>query len=226
MTFQRPTLKRPMVALSASALLLITACTDPARFDPNAPDVNQTRTGAILGGITGAIAGVGASGSGDQFKGAIIGAAVGAGAGALIGQRLDQQEADLRASLGNNQVRINNTGEQLIVTLPQDILFAVNSSDVRPDLRRDLGVLASNLQAYPNSQVRIIGHTDNTGTAAFNIGLSQRRAEAVSNVMIQNGVSASRIRSIGRGEDAPVANNLTPEGRAQNRRVELIITPN
>ncbi|MEO0356951.1 MAG: OmpA family protein [Pseudomonadota bacterium] len=214
------------VAVSASALLFLTACTDPSRFDPTAPDENQTRTGAIVGGITGAIAGIATSGDEDRLKGAIIGGAIGAGAGAAIGNQLDRQEADLRASLGNNQVDIVNTGSSLVVTMPQDILFPVDSATLRPDLTRDLGTVAGNLMAYPNSTVQIVGHTDNTGSAAYNQGLSQRRAEAVSQVLINNGVPAGRLQSIGRGEDAPVANNLTAEGRAQNRRVEIIISPN
>ncbi len=220
------TFARPMVAVSASALLFVAACTDPSRFDPNAPDVNQTRSGAIVGGITGAIAGIATSSSDDRLKGAVIGAAVGAGAGAAIGNQLDKQEADLRASLGNNNVDIVNTGSALIVTMPQDILFPVDSAVLRPDLRRDLGTVAANLQAYPSSTVQVIGHTDNTGSASYNLGLSQRRAEAVTQVLINNGVPAGRLQAIGRGEDAPKATNLTAEGRAQNRRVEIIISPN
>lgn len=220
------TYKKTITAVSASAILLVTACTDPARFDPNAPDQNRTQQGAIAGGIAGAIAGIATSSREDRLKGAILGGAIGAGGGALIGQRLDQQEADLRRDLGNDQVRIVNTGQELIVTMPQDILFPIDSATVRSDLRRDLGTLAGNLSAYPNTTVQIVGHTDNTGTASHNQNLSQRRAEAVANVLISNGVSASRLRSIGRGENAPIATNLTEEGRAQNRRVDIIITPN
>lgn len=211
--------------LAVSALALVSACATPQNFDPNSPDVNQTQAGTIIGGMVGAIAGMAVSSDDDRTKGAILGAAIGAGAGSLIGQRLDQQEADLRAQMGNNSVQIENTGSELIVTMPQDILFAVDSASLRPDLQRDLRTVASNLIAYPDSIVQIVGHTDNTGDAAYNQGLSQRRAESVASVLIQNGVTPGRIRSFGRGESAPIATNLTPEGRRQNRRVEIIIQP-
>lgn len=211
--------------LAVSTLALVSACATPQNFDPNSPDVNQTQAGTIIGGMVGAITGMAVSSDSDRTKGAILGAAIGAGAGNLIGQRLDQQEADLRAQMGNSAVQIENTGSELIVTMPQDILFAVDSASLRPDLQRDLRTVASNLIAYPDTIVQVVGHTDNTGSAAYNQGLSQRRAESVASVLIQNGVSAGRIRSFGRGESAPVANNLTPEGRRQNRRVEIIIQP-
>jgi outer membrane protein OmpA-like peptidoglycan-associated protein len=93
-------------------------------------------------------------------------------------------------------------------------------------LRNDLSTLASSINSYPDTTVNVIGHADNTGGAAFNQDLSTRRAQSVSSVLVQSGVSSNRVRAIGRGEDAPIASNLTPEGRAQNRRVEITITPN
>ena len=119
-----------------------------------------------------------------------------------------------------------NTGDRLIVTMPQDILFDVDSSAVRPGLRTDLATLAASLNQYPNTTVDVIGHTDNTGSAGYNQNLSQRRAQEVTAILQSNGVASNRLRSIGRGEDAPIASNLTAEGRAQNRRVEIIIRPN
>jgi outer membrane protein OmpA-like peptidoglycan-associated protein len=122
-------------------------------------------------------------------------------------------------------VQIVNTGRELIVTMPQDILFDVDSTFVQPSLRSDLRALATNLQQYPNSSVAVIGHTDNTGTAAYNQDLSSRRANAVANILIDAGVSAGRVRAIGRGEDEPIASNLSAAGRQQNRRVEIVIRP-
>ena len=145
--------------------------------------------------------------------------------GAGIGTLLDRQEAELRESLGSNATIVNN-GNQLIVTLPQDILFATGDATLSGALRGDLTALASSINRYPDTTVNVIGHADNTGGAAFNQDLSARRAQAVSSVLIQSGVSPNRIRSIGRGEDAPIASNLNAEGRAQNRRVEITITPN
>ena len=215
---------RTPLLIAAAALLGLGACTDPAMLgsDPNNPNRNRDQ-GVLIG------AGVGAALGqifGGDTKATIGGAVAGAVAGGVIGNQLDQQEADLRSSLGNDQVQITNTGDRLIVTLPQDILFATNSFAVRPDLQRDLRVVAGNLQAYPNSTIQIIGHTDNTGDATFNQTLSEDRANAVADVLLDSGVPFSRISTLGRGEDAPVASNLSPEGRAQNRRVEIVILPN
>ncbi|MEM6374057.1 MAG: OmpA family protein, partial [Pseudomonadota bacterium] len=95
-----------------------------------------------------------------------------------------------------------------------------------PALQNDLGALASNLQAYPESTVQILGHTDSDGDASYNQDLSERRASAVTDILIGGGVAPGRLVAIGRGETQPVASNLTPEGKAQNRRVDIVILPN
>jgi len=209
------------IGLTLGATLLLSACTDPEYAGIDRTNTKQgAAIGAAVGGIFGAIV------SDNKAGGAVRGAAIGAGVGALVGNDLDKQEADLRRDLGNNDVQITNTGDRLIVTLPQDILFATDSSSVRSDLQRDLRSIAGNLLAYPNSTIQILGHTDNVGDASYNQGLSLRRAEAVADVLLDAGVPFGRIDAIGRGEDQPVASNLTPEGRAQNRRVEIVILPN
>ena len=115
-------------------------------------------------------------------------------AGNAIGQTLDEQAADLRRDLNNNQVNVTNTGSELIVTMPQDILFALDSAAVRSDLRRDLGVVAGNITGLSkNSTISIEGHTDNTGTANYNRILSQRRANAVADILVNNGVPPARF---------------------------------
>ncbi len=187
-------------------------------------DSNAAR-GALIGAASGAILGGGVSSDGDRKKGRVIGAVIGGTVGGLVGQRLDQQEAALRSDLGDDRISIQNTGQELIVTMPQDILFNIDSTALRADLQRDLAALAGNLREFPNSRVDVVGHTDSTGDAAYNLGLSNRRAEAVQAVLVQNGVPAWRIRAVGRGETQPVASNQTANGRAQNRRVEIIITP-
>jgi len=212
-------------ALAGSALLILSGCVTPESAANSKPGDNTT-AGTIMGGLIGAIAGMEMSSKGDQKKGAIVGAIVGAAAGNAIGQSLDEQAADLRRDLNNNQVNVTNTGSELIVTMPQDILFALDSAAVRSDLRRDLGVVAGNLQAYPNSTISIEGHTDNTGTANYNRILSQRRANAVADILVNNGVPPARLYAVGRGENEPVASNLSVTGRAQNRRVEIVIRPN
>ena len=210
--------------LVVSVLLLASGCVTPESATNSKPGDNTT-AGTVMGGLIGAIAGMELSSDGDRNKGAIIGAIVGAGAGNMIGRDLDRQATALRQDLNNDQVGITNTGSELIVTMPQDILFALDSASVRSGLRRDLRVVANNLQAYPNSMIKILGHTDNTGSASYNETLSQRRADAVANILINNGVQPVRLQALGRGEDDPIENNLTAEGRAQNRRVEIIIRP-
>jgi outer membrane protein OmpA-like peptidoglycan-associated protein len=213
---------KTLLALSGTALLLVTACTDPNQVGGQA-DNQRTRSGAIIGGIIGA--GTGAAVSDNRATGALLGGAIGALGGAAIGNALDRQAAELRRDLGN-EVGVVNTGDRLIVTMPQDILFATSSFTVAPGLRQDLFTVASSLQRYPDTTVQVVGHTDSTGSASYNQTLSERRAAAVTDVLMQGGVPAARLRSIGRGEDQPVASNLTPEGRAQNRRVEIVILPN
>ena len=215
-------LARMNMIFAAATLAFVSACAGTG--GPN--DNIKTRQGAATGAALGALAGIAtADNKEERRRQAVIGAALGAGVGASIGARLDRQEEELRAALGGN-VGIVNDGSNLTVTLPQDILFAFNSTEVSSGARSDLLALANSLQRFPNSTVNVIGHTDNVGEAAFNFDLSQRRAQAVSSILINAGVSPARIRSVGRGETAPVATNLTPEGRQQNRRVEVVITPN
>lgn len=217
MTFQRTTL-----TLAAVSGLALAACQAPLPGQTT----DQTRQGALIGAGIGAVIGA-ASGddSDERLQNALIGAAAVGAVGAGIGASLDRQEAELRQQLGSNAGIVNN-GNQLIVTLPQDILFAVDSTAVSGASQNDLRAVAASLNRYPNTTVNVVGHTDNTGEAAYNSDLSQRRAQAVASVLVGAGVQAGRIRAIGRGEDQPVASNQTADGRAQNRRVEIIITPN
>lgn len=218
--------KKVLAALLISTLA-VPACNTSTSFDQNI-DRTKTKQGAIIGGLVGAVAGMSQSGdnSVERKQRAVRGALIGAGLGAAIGNELDKQAAELQRDMNNNDVIIQNTGDRLIVTLPQDILFAVDSTHITPSLRSDLSVLAQNLINYPNSTIQIIGHTDNTGSADYNQSLSTERALAVSSILQQNGVPQFRIQSTGRGESQPIASNLTPEGRAQNRRVDVVILPN
>jgi outer membrane protein OmpA-like peptidoglycan-associated protein len=219
-------MKTPVIFALCGAMAL-GACPDPSTLGGNPNDPNQkTKQGAAAGAAAGAILGVLVSNKDDRAKGAITGALVGAGVGAGVGYSLDKQEADLRRDLGNNNVTIQNTGDRLIVTLPQDILFASGSFSVRSDLRRDLGTVASNLQAYPNSTIQIVGHTDSDGDAGSNQVLSERRANAVADILLDAGIPFSRVQAFGRGENQPVASNLDPAGKSKNRRVEIVILPN
>ena len=212
----------PRIGIACLTLgaLVLTGCMEPVA--PDQP--NRTRDGAIIGAILGGTAGLAGNGK-NQGRDALVGAVIGGAIGGAIGNRLDQQAADLRRSMGNDQISVVNTGQALVVTMPQDILFATDSAALKPALVGDLRALAGNLSRYPDGTVEVIGHTDNTGSAAYNQTLSARRASTVAGVLIDAGVPSARLRSIGRGEDAPLASNLDAAGRAQNRRVEIVIRP-
>jgi len=216
-------MKLKMPALLGSVALMTLAACDP--YPAGDPSQSRARTGLATGAAVGAIAGLTRDGkSGNNARDALLGAAIGAAVGGGIGTLLDQQANELRGQVGNN-VQIVNDGNQLRVVMPQDILFATDSATLKSTLVSDLRAVAQSLQRYPNSTVQVIGHTDNVGAAAYNQDLSQRRAGSVASVLRDYGVPGGRIVSVGRGEDQPVASNLTPEGRAQNRRVEIIIRP-
>ena len=208
---------KPVLAISAAALL-VAAC----EVDPYA-NTNRTQQGAVAGAIAGGVLGA-ATGSGNRLPEALLGAGVGALAGGVIGASLDRQAAELRAQLGNN-IDVRNTGDEIVVTMPQDILFATDSAALRPDLRRDLRAIAANLRQYPASTIIITGHTDSTGAMAYNQSLSERRASSVAAVLIESGVSSNRVMPRGAGQTQPIASNETAAGRAQNRRVEIVIRP-
>ena len=207
--------------IGSAALMALVAC-DP--YPQGNPDNTRARTGLATGALIGGLLGATKESGSDRFGNAVLGAAIGAAAGGAVGSLLDKQANELRGQVGNN-VQIVNDGSQLRVVLPQDILFATDSATLQPTLVSDLRAVAQSLQKYPNSTVQVVGHADNVGAAAYNQDLSQRRAGSVASVLRDYGVPGGRIVSVGRGEDQPVASNLTPEGRAQNRRVEIIIRP-
>ena len=211
-------MKFPLILAVASCIAL-SACTDPATL--GGADTSNTQKGALIGAGVGAVAG---QIIGGDAKSTALGAAVGAAVGGAAGYNLDQQEAELRNQL-DGDVTITNTGDRLIVTMPQDLLFATDSFSVRPDLQDDLASVADSLNQYPDSTVQVVGHTDSDGEAGYNQGLSERRAGAVAGILRNAGVPDGRIEVIGLGESQPVASNLNAEGKAQNRRVDIVILP-
>ena len=213
-------INRPFIALSTVAALGLSGCADQATRiqDPN----YRTQNGALVGVLGGAALG---SMFRNDKNGALHGAILGGIAGGLIGNTLDAQAADMRNRLGNPNVTVTNMGGYLLVNLPDDVLFATGSATLRPDLQGEVRSIAANLVSYPASTIEVVGHTDSVGSAAMNMDLSQRRAYSVANVLIGAGVPARRVSTYGRGEDQPVASNLDAGGRAQNRRVEIIIRP-
>ena len=173
-----------------------------------------TGAGAAVGAGVGAIIGGG--------KGAAWGAGIG---GVIIGNKMDKQKAELEAIEGA-QVESVNEGEAIKVTFESGILYATNSSTLNAASRSSLDKFATSLQNNPDTEVRIYGHTDSTGSDAINSPLSQRRAESVYNYLLSKGVSGSRMESQGFGSSQPIADNNTVAGRSQNRRVEVFILPN
>lgn len=212
------------VALALTGALVLGACTDPG-LTTGTSNLSQAQRGALIGAGAGALTGALSRGDGNRDQGALLGAVVGGAVGAGIGYSLDRQAAELRRDIGNDDVQITNTGDRLVVSLPQDLLFATDSFALRSDLRSDLNTVAASLRQYPQSSIQVIGHTDSDGDAEYNQRLSERRASAVTSVLGDAGVPYERMRAIGRGESQPVASNLNAEGKALNRRVEIIILP-
>ena len=216
-------IKALLIAGSVSAIAL-TACTpvDQYSANPNQRTKEGALTGAAIGAGLGILTGQGGK---DKLDRAVVGGAIGAAAGGLIGHNLDRQAAELQAELNDSRIRVVNEGNQLRVVMPNGILFATDSASVQGSIQNDLYTVADNLNRYPNTRVEVVGHTDNTGSAAYNQDLSERRAAAVASILRSAGVSGGRIASYGRGESMPVASNLTADGQAQNRRVEILIIP-
>lgn len=211
------------IVLGVAGLMFVSACsTDPSQYPGT--EGNRTQEGAIagaaIGGLIGAVTGDGKRGD-DILTGAIIGGV----AGGVAGNIMDRQAAELKNDFGNGQIEVINTGNELIVRMPNALLFDTDSAALNPQLRSDLFVLAESLNKYPQSTVTVTGHTDSTASASYNLDLSQARAESVASVLRSGGVSGSRVRTIGAGESQPIATNQTAEGRAQNRRVDITITP-
>ncbi|MEX0351167.1 MAG: OmpA family protein [Paracoccaceae bacterium] len=209
---------------AAVALVALSACTDPATLASQTDPNKNTKQGALIGGLVGA--GVGAiANDSDPGLGALAGAAIGAAAGGIAGNQLDKQAAELRQQLANDGITIVNQGDRLLVSLPSDITFDTDSATVRPALRGEVDKVAQNLLRYPDSTIQVVGHTDSDGDAGYNLRLSERRANSVADILQAGGVNFNRITIIGRGEEVPIASNLTAGGKAQNRRVEIYIIP-
>jgi outer membrane protein OmpA-like peptidoglycan-associated protein len=208
---------RRKAILAAATLAFAAGCSQPPS------ETQRVGLGAAAGAALGA--GVGLLFGGNDRRNALIGAGIGALAGAATGEYLNRQQRRLEQDLAGTGATVTNTGQQLVVTLPETVTFDVGSSTVKPQFLPDLTEVATSLRAEPSSFIDVIGHTDSTGSAEFNQALSQRRAQAVADLLTARGVQRERVAAFGQGFSQPVATNDTPEGRAQNRRVEIRITP-
>jgi outer membrane protein OmpA-like peptidoglycan-associated protein len=188
---------------------------------------NASRTakgGAIGAGAGGAVGAVIGNRAGNTAAGAIIGAAVGGTAGALIGRRMDKQAEELQRDLEN--AKVERVGEGIKITFDSGILFNTNSAQLQSNARTEISQLAQTLKKYPDTNILIEGHTDNTGGRELNQRLSEQRAESVASYAASQGVDRSRMTTMGYAFDQPVADNSTAAGRQQNRRVEIAIFAN
>ena len=208
-------------SLCAVSLLSLSACVT----DPNTGEQKVSRT--AIGGGVGALGGLLLGGLIGGGTGRIIGAGIGGIAGAAVGYTMDKQIKELKEQTAGSGVDITPTdnGQAILVNLPEGVTFDVGSYSLRPEFRATLDKVADNLKQYPNSLIDVYGHTDSTGSDAYNQTLSENRARTVANYLSMQGVSPARIRSQGYGETMPVADNTTDEGRRKNRRVEIKIVP-
>ena len=207
--------------LAALSLVMVSGCVT----DPNTGEQKVSRTAIGAGG--GALAGLLLGGLIGGGTGRIVGAGIGGIAGAAVGYQMDRQIKELREQTAGSGIDVSETdnGQAILVNLPDNVTFDVDSATLRPAFRTTLDQVGQSLKQYPDSLIDVYGHTDSTGSDSYNQTLSERRASTVANYLVSQGVSAARIRSQGFGEMMPIDSNDTVEGRARNRRVEIKIVP-
>jgi outer membrane protein OmpA-like peptidoglycan-associated protein len=216
--------KTPAIACLLAATAL-TACTT---VDPYTGQTvrSNTRTGAIVGALGGAALGYLSNDKSEQGrKNALIGAGVGALAGAGVGAYMDKQQAQLRAQLANTGVTVTRQGDNIVLNMPSDVTFAFDRSDIQPQFYKVLDEVAGTMNQYPSTTIDVVGHADSVGTDVYNQALSERRASSVASYLTTRGVLPARLYVAGMGERQPIASNDTEAGRAQNRRVEIVLRP-
>ena len=213
-THSRPS-RHALCALAAAALL-----------SAGCADMSERQKGTAIGAGAGVAAGaaIGSVTGGSAGTGAAIGGVLGAVAGNLWSKRQeDRRKAMEQATQGTNVEVTRTQDNQLKINIPNDISFDVGSAAIKPQLRAVLDPFVSSLQGDPSAQITIVGHTDSTGSDAFNNKLSIERADSVRDYIVTRGVAAGRVATAGRGDREPIADNNTEAGRAKNRRVEIFL---
>ncbi len=201
----------PIIAIVASSLAL-SGC------------ASNTGSAAAIGAAAGAIAGK--STGNHKTKRAFIGAAIGGLAGAAIGKYMDQQEAQFKQELQGSGIDIEREGNNIRLVMPSNVTFGSNQSNISTSFNSSLSAVAKVMNKYDKTFLTIEGHTDSSGDDAYNMTLSEKRAQSVRNYLQRQGVNGQRLEVTGYGETQPVASNDSSFGRSQNRRVEINIVPN
>ena len=213
------------ILVTIGLAVLATGC---ETLDPYTGESGMSKStkGALIGAGIGVVAGL-ASGDDavDRRQRAMIGAGIGALAGGSVGYYMDKQEAELRAELQGTGVSVTRDGDYITLNMPGNVTFATDSSDLNPaffDVLRSVGKV---VKEYEQTVVEVAGHTDSTGSDAYNQGLSERRASTVAQYLQSRGVDPVRMITVGMGESMPIADNSSAAGRQSNRRVELTLVP-
>lgn len=210
------------IGMALAALLTTSACvTNPETGERR---MSKAAIGGIGGALGGYLLGDVVGGRNDRTE-KIVGAGIGAIAGAGIGAYMDAQEKKLREQTAGSGVDVIRDGDNLLLRMPSGITFATDSAQVQPQFQPTLNEVASVLSQYPKTYIDIYGHTDSTGSEAYNQSLSERRAQSVSSYLAGHGVQSARMATRGYGEMQPIASNETEEGKQANRRVEIKIVP-
>ncbi|MFK4786074.1 OmpA family protein [Fusobacterium sp. MFO224] len=207
--------KRILISFLLGSILITGCANDFVRPEGS---TSYTSSGAVGGAVAGALAG---QVIGQDTKGTLIGAAAGALLGTAVGSSMQQQENEFRNVLYSSGVGIVNTGNSILLTLPGGLTFPIDGAKIKPEFTRQLNSIAYVLNKYPNSRIKITGHTDNTGSYNHNLSLSEQRAYSVRNYLVRQGVASQRITSLGLASDLPIASNATKAGRQANRRVTI-----
>jgi outer membrane protein OmpA-like peptidoglycan-associated protein len=218
-------MSRPQTTVLAATLtaFLLAGCASIEQT-ATSPEREKTRKGAGYGAAAGAVVGLLTAGN-NPFKSAMIGAAAGALVGGSVGYYQDKQEAKLRQQLAGSGVDVVRQGDNITLDMPGNVTFAHDSASLNTEFNSVLNKVAETLREYDKTVIEVAGHTDSTGSDQYNQQLSERRASSVAQYLSAQGVPSARMVTVGAGEAHPVASNDTPDGRAQNRRVEITIVP-
>lgn len=205
-----------------AAVLPLSACvTDP---ETGKKSISKAAIGGVGGALGGYLLGDLVGGRNDRTE-KILGAGIGAVMGGGVGYYMDQQEKKLKQQTAGTGIEVIREGDNLVLDMPSEVTFAVDSSNISPEFRTTLDRVAATLGEYEKTYVDVLGHTDSTGSDSYNQALSERRASSVAGYLSSHGVNQARLATKGYGESQPKASNLDASGRAINRRVEIRLVP-